>query len=186
VKVVMRVHVIERKTRSLKRVELRGDLGGELPAGAAPEEHVRTGTRKRAREAAVAIDEVGNRRRRQHRRSVDEHEMQSDAKRRQASRARDRVTDGCAAHHQACGGKDAARVGDLDRFVDLARGTEVVRRDDQLPRTGGHARVGRQCAVCRRSRRNWKNSTPSRSRRVIICGLVIISPTIDAILPLRK
>ena len=36
------------------------------------------------------------------------------------------------------------------------------------------------------SRRNWKNSTPSRSRRFIIVGLVTISATIDAILPERK
>ena len=37
-----------------------------------------------------------------------------------------------------------------------------------------------------RSRRNWKNSTPSRNRRFIICGLRTISPTIDAIFGARK
>ena len=37
-----------------------------------------------------------------------------------------------------------------------------------------------------RSRRNWKNSTPSRSRRFIICGLRTISPTMDAIFGARK
>ena len=37
-----------------------------------------------------------------------------------------------------------------------------------------------------RSRRNWKNSRPSRSRRAIICGLVSISPRIDAIFGARK
>jgi len=37
-----------------------------------------------------------------------------------------------------------------------------------------------------RSRRNWKNSTPSRRRRFIICGLRTISPTIDAIFGARK
>src|SRR5262249_43486422 len=41
-------------------------------------------------------------------------------------------------------------------------------------------------AAVRRSRRKWKNSTPSRSRRFIIAGLITISPTIDAILPDRK
>jgi hypothetical protein len=40
-------------------------------------------------------------------------------------------------------------------------------------------------ALCR-SRRNWKNSTPSRNRRFIICGLVTISPTIEAIFGARK
>ena len=40
-------------------------------------------------------------------------------------------------------------------------------------------------ALCR-SRRNWKNSTPSRSRRFIICGLRTISPTMEAIFGARK
>ncbi len=40
-------------------------------------------------------------------------------------------------------------------------------------------------ALCR-SRRNWKNSTPSRNRRFIICGLRTISPTIEAIFGARK
>ena len=35
-------------------------------------------------------------------------------------------------------------------------------------------------------RRNWKNSTPSRSRRFIISGLAIISATMDAIFDGRK
>jgi hypothetical protein len=34
--------------------------------------------------------------------------------------------------------------------------------------------------------RKWKNSTPSRSRRFIICGLRIISFKIDAIFDGRK
>ena len=38
--------------------------------------------------------------------------------------------------------------------------------------------ANRQLAICR-SRRNWKNSTPSRRRRFIICGLRTISPTIE-------
>ncbi len=44
---------------------------------------------------------------------------------------------------------------------------------------------GQAAALCR-SRRNWKNSTPSRSRRFIICGLITISPTMDAIFGARK
>ena len=64
----------------------------------------------------------------------------------------------------------------LDRFVDFGREPKVIRGDDQ----------GLQCAISRRSRRKWKNSTPSRSRRFIICGLASISATIEAILPERK
>ena len=37
-----------------------------------------------------------------------------------------------------------------------------------------------------RSRRKWKNSMPSRSRRLIISGDMIISPTIEAIFDGRK
>src|SRR3954463_6402741 len=43
-----------------------------------------------------------------------------------------------------------------------------------------------QCAGSRRSRRKRKNSSPSRRRRFIISGLMIISPTIAAILGARK
>ena len=49
----------------------------------------------------------------------------------------------------------------------------------------GVNRSRRYAARCR-SRRNWKNSTPSRRRRFIICGLRTISPTIEAIFGARK
>ena len=41
-------------------------------------------------------------------------------------------------------------------------------------------------AASLRSFRNWKNSTPSRSRRFIMVGLRTISPTMAAILGARK
>jgi 23S rRNA U2552 (ribose-2'-O)-methylase RlmE/FtsJ len=46
----------------------------------------------------------------------------------------------------------------LDRVVDPKGNTEVVRGENQR----------RQLAALRRSFKNWKNSTPSRSRRFII------------------
>jgi hypothetical protein len=46
----------------------------------------------------------------------------------------------------------------FNRKVDFRSEAEVVRGDDQR----------RQLATLRRSFRNWKNSTPSRSRRFII------------------
>jgi hypothetical protein len=64
----------------------------------------------------------------------------------------------------------------LNRLVDLVRETEVVGRDDQIF----------QCAVSWRSRKKWKNSTPSRKRRFMTSGLLTISPRIEAILPGRK
>jgi hypothetical protein len=65
---------------------------------------------------------------------------------------------------------------DLDGLVDLDRYAEIIGRDDQTP----------QSAASRRSFRNWKNSTPSRSRRFIICGERTISPTMAAIFGARK
>ena len=65
---------------------------------------------------------------------------------------------------------------DLDGLVDLFRKAEVVGGDDQ----------SFQSAASRRSFRNWKNSTPSRRRRFIICGERTISLTIAAIFGARK
>ncbi len=102
--------------------------------------------------------------------------MQPDSQPRQLLRARDRVLRGGACHHEACGGEDAALVRDLDGVVDLRREPEIVGGDDEMF----------QCAGSRRSRRKRKNSTPSRKRRFIMSGLMIISPTMDAILGARK
>jgi hypothetical protein len=102
--------------------------------------------------------------------------MKTNAQRGQSLRAFDGIIDGDAAHHQARCRQNPARMRKLDRFVDLRRQPEIVGRDDQRL----------QCAVSRRSRRNWKNSMPSRNRRRIISGLRTISPTIEAILLLRK
>jgi hypothetical protein len=64
----------------------------------------------------------------------------------------------------------------LDGSVDRLTETEIVGRDDQSI----------QCASSRRSRKKEKNSTPSRSRRIIICGLRTISAMIEAIFGARK
>ena len=104
----------------------------------------------------------------------------------------------------------------LDGFVDFAGGAEIIGGDDEVTLTIASVGFGAtafrlsttalgasalrlqtivrpprlassaQRAISRRSRRKWKNSMPSRSRRFIMSGLRIISPTIDAILPERK
>ena len=102
-------------------------------------------------------------------------EMQSDAQRGQAPRARDRIGGCRRSDHQARGGEDAAAVRRLDRAVDFSSGAEIIRRDDQSLQ-----------AMSRRVRRKRKNSTPSRRRRFIISGLAIISATMEAILEGRK
>ena len=107
--------------------------------------------------------------------TIDEHQMQADPQVRQATGTGYRVGDGGGADHQARGRQNAVPVGLLDSFVDGGVEPEIVGADDQVP----------QLAISR-LRRNWKNSTPSRSRRRIISGLLIISATSDAILPRRK
>ena len=47
-------------------------------------------------------------------------------------------------------------------------------------------RLAPQAAASSRCLRNWKNSTPSRRRRFIICGERSISPTMEAIFGTRK
>ena len=97
---------------------------------------------------------------------------------RRSGNRRARATASAAAgarDHQAGGRQNAVPVRLLDRLVDGGIEPEIVGADDQAP----------QLAISR-LRRNWKNSTPSRSRRRIISGLLIISATSEAILPRRK
>jgi len=85
---------------------------------------------------------------------------------------------GCrrSSHHEAGCRQNPGAVSQLYRLIDFESGAEIIGSDNKFLHT----------AVSRRSRRKWKNSTPSRSRRFIISGLTIISLTMDAILPERK
>ena len=102
--------------------------------------------------------------------------MQPDAQARHAPRARHCVGRGGRADHQAGGAQNAVPMGLLDGLVHFGREAEIIGRDDQPLQTIASSRW----------RRNWKNSTPSRSRRFIISGLRIISPTMEAIFEGRK
>jgi len=102
--------------------------------------------------------------------------MQADAEIRASSCPRDRIRSCTRANHQTRRAQYARAMRGFYRFVDFVRQPKIVGGDDQLL----------QCVAPRRSRRNWKNSTPSRNRRFIMSGLLTISLTIDAILPERK
>ena len=108
---------------------------------------------------------------------LDHHEVQAHAQIGQAPRSGHRVGGRRAGHHEAGGAEDPVPVGAFHRLVDALRQAEIVGRDDDP--------ACAQAALFR-SRMNWKNSTPSRSRRFIICGLRTISPTIEAIFGARK
>ena len=113
-----------------------------------------------------------------HRRRVDQGQVQAHAKAGRSMRDGDRVGGRRSSHHQAGRRQHALGVADLDRLVDLARGTEVIGRDDQALR--------QETIMSSRVRRNWKNSMPSRRRRTSMSLDVSISPTISAILDGRK
>ena len=176
VKMMVRIDVIERQAGRGESIELRRDFRRELFAHFRAQEDLRAERRHVTAQPSIAVDEVREVRGRKRGTSVDEREVQPDSQRREAARALDRVGDRRPAHHQARSAQNPPGVGKLDGAIDLRRQAEVVGGDDQRL----------QCALCCRSRRNWKNSTPSRSRRFIICGLLTISPTIDAIFERRK
>jgi len=101
--------------------------------------------------------------------------MQTHPQRGQPSSAGDRIGRRRPGHHQTGRSQDTFAVSRFHGFVDRKRGSEIIRRDDELLQ-----------AASRRERRKWKNSTPSRSRRPIISGLAIISATMEAILLGRR
>ena len=76
-------------------------------------------------------------------------------------------------HHQAGMGENPLTMRPFDTLVDGLGKPEIVGGDDDFLQAW-------------RSRRNRKNSTPSRSRRFIICGLRTISLTMEAIFGARK
>jgi hypothetical protein len=96
--------------------------------------------------------------------------MQTNAKLGQSAGTRYRIGGSNSPDHQARSGEDPVSMRLLDRLVDCRVEPEIVGADDQLPQL-----------VISRLRKNWKNSTPSRSRRRIICGLFSISATSEAI-----
>src|SRR5262245_54488689 len=96
--------------------------------------------------------------------------MQTNAKLRQPAGTRHRIGGGSSDDHQARSGEDPVTMRLFDCLVDRRVEPEIVGADDQSPQL-----------VISRPRRNWKNSTPSRRRRRIICGLFTISATSEAI-----
>lgn len=171
----VRIDMVQREPGRTKRLELCRDLGGELALRPGIHRKIDAGQDHILAKVTRSLDEIRHGVRRKSRNAVDQHKMQSDAESGKAARAAHGVGRRCAGHHQAGSGQDAIAMGLFDRFIYFRRGAEIIRRNDQ-----------RFQAWLRRARKNWKNSTPSRSRRFIISGLAIISPTIDAIFDGRK
>ena len=142
-KVMVGINVIQRQTGRSIGAELCLDFRCKLRAHAPPDKNGDAHHRQVTAQLPVSIDQIRYAFRRQHGPTIDQHEVQTDPKRRQTARARDRVVDRGTAHHQTCRRQDAIRVRQLDAFVDLGRQAEIVARDDQRL----------QCTASRRSRR---------------------------------
>jgi hypothetical protein len=173
--VLVSVHMVEPQAGRMKRLELRADLHRELTANPGQSKKSNAGAAHVRIEPAVPAHQTGDFGARKARMPIDEYQMQADPQIRQAAGPRHGVSRGGGADHQARGRQNAAPVRFLDSFVDGGIEPEIVCADDQAF----------QLAISR-LRRNWKNSTPSRSRRRIISGLLSISATREAILPRRK
>ena len=120
------VDVVERQPGRAKRLELRFDLGCELPPDARAEAMSSPTRAMSARNRPCASTRSGTLSRRQRRPALDQHEMQPDAQARQPPRPRDRVGRGGRRRHQARGRQNAVAMRLLDGLVDLGREAEIV------------------------------------------------------------
>jgi hypothetical protein len=170
------IDVVERESGRSICLELRLDFCCDLPTDRRAHEYIESETNHVAAKTPGVIDEIRQAFRRQHRPALYEDEMQADAQSRQPPRARNRVLRRRSSDHEACSREDAALMRGFDSFIDFARKPEIVGRDDNLFQSAGSWR----------SRKNLKNSMPSRSRRRNISGLLSISPAIAAIFGARK
>ena len=80
----------------------------------------------------LAVHQVRHLRRRQHRLSFHQHQMQADAQGRHRLGARHGIGGGGTGDHQAGGGQNPIAMGPFDRFIDFDGSAEVVGGDDEL------------------------------------------------------
>src|ERR1700733_2169877 len=175
-KMPMRIDVIERQSGGAVGVELRGDFGADLPPDTRSNDAADAVADEIVAQTPRGTVERWNLRARGERIVIDQNDVKPDAQPRQFTRASDGVGRGRSADHETCGAENAAPVRLFDRGIDRFAEPEIVRRYRQPI----------QCADSRRSRRNEKNSSPSRRRRRIISGLRTISEAIAAIFGARK
>jgi hypothetical protein len=181
--VLVRVDVVEGEAGGAEGLELGADLLGELAPNSGREEIPKTGTERIIPKTAVASHQAAQPIGRRNRAAADQYEMQPDPKPWQPARSLNRIGDGWRPDHQARGRQDAVAMRLFDGLVDRYVQAEIVGAEDEALRE--RPRPPRQLGSSR-SRRNWKNSTPSRTRRRIISGLRSISPSSEAIFRRRK
>ncbi len=172
---LVRIAMIEFEARRAKCLELSRDLGGELTARLPAEGYESPHGRHVGTQGTITVHQLTQIRGGQYRPAFHQNHVQADSQGGHAPRAGDRIRRRRSRDHQARGRENAVAMSCFDGTVDFAGSAEIIRRDDEPPQ-----------AVSRLVRKKWKNSTPSRNRRLIISGLPIISATMEAILDGRK
>ena len=124
--VLVRVGMAEPQPGRGEGGELRPDLRRQLAAHARAEEIVHPEAQLVGRKPAARIDQIGDLRRRQHRRTLDHHQMQPHPQAGIAPRPRHRIGRRGAGDHQAGGSQHAFAVGLLDAFVYRFGEAEIV------------------------------------------------------------
>ena len=180
-KMLMSVDMIKRQACCSKATKLSSYFRPDLAAADRIEKNLGTKARHISAQMTVVLDEVCNLGRRQKGRRFNQCQMKANPQARRLTRKLDRLATVWRTNHQACCREHSVAMGDDNSFVNFASKPKII----------GSNNKALQCTASRlpssrRSRRNWKNSTPSRRRRFIMVGLTTISPTIEAILPARK
>jgi hypothetical protein len=129
--VLVAVDMVERQPGRAERFELGANFRRKLPARRGREVEAKPGAHHVRVKLAVRSDERGNLRCRQDRRPVRQHQMQSDAERRQPFRARNGVGGRRLADHQARDRQNTVAMGLLDGLVDGDVPAEIVGADDK-------------------------------------------------------
>lgn len=128
----VRIAMIQHQTGATKSVELRIYFGSKLRTRIWIEEYGRAASYHIGTKVPGSINEVRNRRNRKQGPSVDQHEVQPNAKRRHPARPHNGVCRRRPADHQARCGKNAAKMGRLDSIIDFACRAEIVSCDNKL------------------------------------------------------
>jgi len=171
--VLVRVGMIQRQAGGGKSRELRADFRRQLSAHMRIEKITNPQSQLVGGKPASRVHKIRDLRVRQNRGALDHHQMQPHMQTRHRLRPPHGIGECRRADHQAGVGENSLAVRALDAFVDNGRKSEIIGADNNPLQAW-------------RSRRNWKNSTPSRNRRFIICGLRTISLTMEAIFGARK
>jgi hypothetical protein len=175
VEVLVSVDVIESKPGCLIGAELRFDLLPQLGPNRWSHAYFESKPRKVRAQTPGCINEIRQPFGWQRRRAVDKDQMEPDAQTPKMAPPCNGVRRRSGGDHQACRSEDPLFMRQLHAGIDLGGEPKIVGCDDEAL----------QSAISR-SRRNLKNSAPSRIRRFIISGLRTISPTIEAIFGTRK